>query len=76
MMYRNSNDKMQHDAFEFYKNLIDNLPTQGLTVEENLKVILMSFLKSFGCGRVTGNPLKSEQSVILSILQLKKPVTL
>ena len=23
------NDKVQHDAFEFYKNLIDNLSTQA-----------------------------------------------
>ena len=67
---------MQHDAFEFYENLIDNLSTQCLTVYLNLKAIFMTFEKCFDCRRITGNPVKKEKSIILSIPQLKKPVTL
>ena len=76
-MHGNLNDKMQHDAFEFYENLIDNLSTQCFTVDENFKAIFMTFVKCFDCGRVTGDPIKRENSIILSTIpQLKKPVTL
>ena len=36
----------------------------------------MTFEKCFDCRRITGNPVKKEKSIILSIPQLKKPVTL
>ena len=75
-MHGNLNDKMQHDAFEFYENFIDSLSTQCLTVDENFKAIFMTFVKCFDCGRITGDPIKREKSIILSIPQLKKPVTL
>ena len=76
VMHGNLNDKMQHYAFEFYENLIDNLSTQCLTVDKNFKAIFMTFVKCFDCGRITGDPIKREKSIILSIPQLKKPVTL
>ena len=66
-MHGNLNDKMQRDAFEFYENLIDNLPTQWLTVDENFKTIFTTFVKYFDCGRITGDPIKREKSLILSI---------
>ena len=76
IIHRNLNYKMQHDAFEFYENLTDILSTQCLTVYENLKAIFMTFEKCFDCRRITGDPIKKEKSIILSIPQLKKPVTL
>ena len=76
IMHRNLSYKMKHDAFEFYENLIDNLSTQCLTVYVNLKAIFMTFEKCFDCRRITGDPIKKEKSIILSIPQLKKPVTL
>ena len=70
------NDKMQHDAFEFYENLIDDLSTQCLTVDENFKAIFMTFVKCFDSGRISGDPIKSKKFIILSIPPLKKPVAL
>ena len=68
--------KCSGDAFEFYENLIDNLPTQWLTVDENFKTIFTTFVKYFDCGRITGDQIKREKSLILSIQKLKKSVTL
>ena len=76
VMHGNLNDKMQHDTFEFYENLIGNLSTQCMTVDENFKAIFMTFVKCFDCGKITGDPIKREKSIILSIPQLRKPVTL
>ena len=76
VMHGNLNDKMQHDTFKFYENLIENLSTQSLTADENFKAIFMIFVKCFYCGRTTGDPVRREKSIILSIPQLKKPVTL
>ena len=36
----------------------------------------MTFVKGFDWGRITGGSIKREKSIILSIPQLKKPVTL
>ena len=76
VMHGNLNDKMQHDTFEFYENLIDKLSTQCFTVDENFKAIFMTFAKCLVCGRITGNPINREKSIILSIPQFKKPLTL
>ena len=76
VMHGNLNDKMQHDAFEFCENLIDNLSTQCLTVDENVKAILMTFVKCFDSRRISGDPIKRKKSIILSIPQLKKLVAL
>ena len=76
VMHGNLNDKMQRDAFEFYENLIDNLSTQCLTVDENFKAILATFVKCFDYGRITGDPIKRKKSIILSFPQLKKTVRL
>ena len=47
-----------------------------MTADENFQAIFMTFVKGFDWGRITGDPIKREKSIILSIPQLKKPVTL